>query len=81
MDVRQPIHSDHVRTLDTEGLRRHFGSGAIFVMIVPYCMIHYGKPMTETLGAIGAGAGIGFVDSNSSLGSTQSRAWSALPTM
>ena len=24
MDVRQPIHSDHVRTLDTAGLRRHF---------------------------------------------------------
>ena len=24
MDVRQPIHSDHARTLDTEGLRRHF---------------------------------------------------------
>ena len=30
---------------------------------------------------IGAGAGVAFVDSNSSLGSTQSRAWSALPTM
>ncbi|MBP6629006.1 MAG: CPBP family intramembrane metalloprotease [Kofleriaceae bacterium] len=42
-----------------EGLRRHFGSGAIFVMIVPYCMIHYGKPMTETLGAIGAGVILG----------------------
>jgi 4-deoxy-L-threo-5-hexosulose-uronate ketol-isomerase len=24
MEIRQPIHSDHVRTLDTEGLRRHF---------------------------------------------------------
>ena len=24
MDIRQPIHSDHARTLDTNGLRRHF---------------------------------------------------------
>ncbi len=28
-------------------------------MIVPYCMIHYGKPMPETLGAIGAGLILG----------------------
>ena len=34
------------------GLRRRFGAGAIFVMVVPYCMIHYGKPMAETFGAI-----------------------------
>lgn len=31
MDVRQPIHSDHVRTLDTEGLRRHFLVDRLFV--------------------------------------------------
>lgn len=24
MDIRQPIHSEHARTLDTHGLRRHF---------------------------------------------------------
>ena len=24
MDIRQPLHSEHARTLDTEGLRRHF---------------------------------------------------------
>ena len=24
MDIRQPIHSEHARTLDTDGLRRHF---------------------------------------------------------
>jgi membrane protease YdiL (CAAX protease family) len=41
------------------GLRRAFGSGAIFIMIVPYCMIHYGKPLPETLGAIGAGVILG----------------------
>ena len=28
-------------------------------MIVPYCMIHYGKPLPETLGAIGAGLMLG----------------------
>ncbi len=24
MDIRQPLHSEHARTLDTDGLRRHF---------------------------------------------------------
>jgi membrane protease YdiL (CAAX protease family) len=42
-----------------QGLRRALGSNAIFVMIVPYCMIHYGKPVSETLGAIGAGLILG----------------------
>lgn len=41
------------------GLRRAMGSNAIFVMIIPYCMIHYGKPLPETLGAIGAGLILG----------------------
>ncbi len=41
------------------GLRRVMGANAIFVMIVPYCMIHYGKPLPETLGAIGAGVILG----------------------
>jgi membrane protease YdiL (CAAX protease family) len=41
------------------GLRKALGANAIFVMIVPYCMIHYGKPMPETLGAIGAGLILG----------------------
>lgn len=41
------------------GLRRALGSNAVFVMIVPYCMIHYGKPLPETLGAIGAGIILG----------------------
>ena len=41
------------------GLRKALGSNAIFVMIVPYCMIHYGKPMAETFGAIGAGLILG----------------------
>ena len=42
-----------------QGLRRAFGANAVFVMIVPYCMIHYGKPMPETFGAIGAGLLLG----------------------
>ena len=42
-----------------QALRRALGSNAIFVMIVPYCMIHYGKPLPETLGAIGAGLILG----------------------
>jgi uncharacterized protein len=41
------------------GLARCMGSNAIFVMIIPYCMIHYGKPFPETLGAIGAGVVLG----------------------
>lgn len=42
-----------------QGLRRALGANAIFVMLVPYCMIHYGKPLAETLGAIGAGLILG----------------------
>ncbi|HEU4733950.1 MAG TPA: type II CAAX endopeptidase family protein [Kofleriaceae bacterium] len=41
------------------GLRRALGANAIFVMLVPYCMIHFGKPLPETLGAIGAGLVLG----------------------
>ncbi len=36
-----------------------FGSAAIFVMIVPYCIIHFGKPMSETLAALIAGTVLG----------------------
>jgi membrane protease YdiL (CAAX protease family) len=43
------------------GTRRRFGFYAIFVMMVPYCMIHFGKPMPETFGAIGAGIILGFM--------------------
>jgi membrane protease YdiL (CAAX protease family) len=40
-------------------LRRSFGSGAIFAMAVPYCMIHYGKPYLEACGAMVAGIALG----------------------
>ena len=41
------------------GLRRTFGAYAIFVMIVPYCMIHFHKPVAEVTGAIFAGVILG----------------------
>jgi membrane protease YdiL (CAAX protease family) len=40
-------------------LRRSFGSGAIFAMAVPYCMIHYGKPFLEANAAIIAAVALG----------------------
>jgi membrane protease YdiL (CAAX protease family) len=43
------------------GIRRRFGAYAIFVMMVPYCMIHFGKPMPETFAAIVAGIILGFM--------------------
>ncbi len=43
------------------GLRRRLGSGAILAMMVPYCMIHFEKPLPETLAAIIAGLVLGFM--------------------
>ncbi len=43
------------------GLKRRFGVYAIFAMTVPYCMIHFGKPLPETLAAIVAGVALGFM--------------------
>ena len=40
-------------------LRPRMGSAAIFVMAVPYCMIHFGKPYLEVSGAILAGIALG----------------------
>jgi membrane protease YdiL (CAAX protease family) len=40
-------------------LKPMMGSYAIFAMVVPYCMIHYGKPFAETMGAIVAGIVLG----------------------
>jgi len=42
-------------------LARHFGSLAVFVMAVPYAMIHLSKPLAECLGAIIAGIVLGTV--------------------
>jgi hypothetical protein len=40
-------------------LKRSLGAYAIFVMIVPYCMIHFHKPVAEVCGAIFAGVVLG----------------------
>jgi uncharacterized protein len=40
-------------------LRPRLGSYAVFVMAVPYCMIHYHKPIPEVLGAIATGIVLG----------------------
>jgi membrane protease YdiL (CAAX protease family) len=42
-------------------LRRRFGAYAIFAAMVPYCMIHFQKPVLETLGATFAGIILGFM--------------------
>jgi membrane protease YdiL (CAAX protease family) len=43
------------------GVKHRFGAYAIFVMMVPYCMIHFAKPLPETFGAIIAGVVLGFM--------------------
>ena len=41
------------------GLKKEIGFYAVFVMTIPYCMIHFGKPMGETFAAIFAGIALG----------------------
>jgi membrane protease YdiL (CAAX protease family) len=38
---------------------KSLGSGVVVAMVVPYCMIHFGKPVLETLAAILAGTVLG----------------------
>lgn len=40
-------------------LKQSMGAYAIFCMAVPYCMIHYHKPIAEVLGAVAAGIVLG----------------------
>ncbi len=40
-------------------LKRPMGAYAVFAMAVPYCMIHYHKPLAEVLGAVAAGIVLG----------------------
>jgi uncharacterized protein len=42
-------------------LKPSLGLYSIFVMTVPYCMIHFSKPMPETLSAIVAGIFLGWL--------------------
>lgn len=41
------------------GNKKRFGFYSILVMTIPYCMIHFGKPLPETLAAIIAGVVLG----------------------
>jgi membrane protease YdiL (CAAX protease family) len=43
------------------GLKNRFGFYSIFVMTIPYCMIHFGKPLPETIAAIVAGIILGML--------------------
>ena len=40
-------------------LRKSMGSAAVFTMVVPYCMIHYGKPYLESMSTIMGGIALG----------------------
>jgi hypothetical protein len=40
-------------------LARYIGALSIFVMDIPYVMIHFGKPASETIGSIIAGVALG----------------------
>ncbi len=41
------------------GLKLRFGYYSVFIMTIPYCLIHFGKPMPETFAAIIAGIILG----------------------
>lgn len=41
------------------GTKRRFGVYSVLISVIPYCMIHFGKPMPETLGAVVAGIALG----------------------
>ena len=43
------------------GLEQRLGYLSIFVMIIPYNMLHFGKPVTEALAAIVGGAVLGYL--------------------
>lgn len=43
------------------GTKHRFGAYSAFVMTVPYCMIHFGKPMPECVASIIAGVALGLV--------------------
>jgi membrane protease YdiL (CAAX protease family) len=44
-----------------QGLKNRLGIYSVFVMMVPYCMIHFGKPLPECVGSIFAGVFLGFM--------------------
>lgn len=42
-------------------MKKQFGVYCIIIGIMPYCMIHFGKPLPETLGAVFAGLALGLL--------------------
>jgi uncharacterized protein len=49
-------------------LFKRFGYQGVVIMTIPYCMIHFSKPVPETLGAVIAGLLLGYM-------ALQSRSW------
>jgi membrane protease YdiL (CAAX protease family) len=45
----------------TFALYRRFGYNALFIMTIPYVMVHFNKPLPETFGALGAGLLLGYM--------------------
>lgn len=43
------------------GTKHRLGVYAVFLMVIPYCMIHYHKPIPETVGSIIAGVSLGLL--------------------
>jgi membrane protease YdiL (CAAX protease family) len=43
------------------GLFKKFGYNALLIVAIPYVMIHFNKPVTETLGALVAGIFLGYL--------------------
>ncbi len=43
------------------GLKKRLGIYSVFIMVIPYCMIHFGKPLPETVAAIVAGIALGML--------------------
>jgi membrane protease YdiL (CAAX protease family) len=43
------------------GLRQRFGGYAVFMQMIPFVLLHFGKPVLETLGAIIGGIALGFL--------------------
>jgi len=43
------------------GLKDRFGDTAVFIQMIPFVLLHFGKPVIETLGAIIGGLMLGFL--------------------
>ncbi len=52
------------RGLLIHAFKHKFGYYSILFSVIPYCMIHFGKPLPETIGAIFAGLILGFLSLN-----------------